>query len=135
MLNIVLARHFFIFIMLCLSVGLCANKANAEDIYPFNSAPQENQFQTILHDLRCVVCQNQNLADSNANIAQGLRGEVYRLIKEGKSNDDIIAYMVARYGDYILFKPPFKKVTYFLWFAPCLLILLGFFIFSRCRRP
>ena len=75
-------------------------------LYPFATSAQELRFNSLLHELRCLVCQNQDLADSNAKLAQDLRAEVYRLVRANRSNDAIITYLTARYGDFILFKPP-----------------------------
>lgn len=103
----------------------------ASSIYPLDSAKKEAQFNHLLKDLRCLVCQNQDLADSNADLAKDLRNQVYLLVKEGKSDSEISDYLTARYGDFILFKPPVKAVTYLLWFGPALFLLLGFVIFWR----
>ncbi|WP_298627106.1 cytochrome c-type biogenesis protein [uncultured Legionella sp.] len=103
--------------------------ANSE--YPLDSAKKEAQFNHLLKDLRCLVCQNQDLADSNAELAKDLRLQVYHLVKEGKSDSEINEYLTSRYGDFILFKPPVKTVTLLLWFGPFLFLLLGFFIFWR----
>ncbi|PWY54793.1 cytochrome c-type biogenesis protein CcmH [Legionella qingyii] len=107
----------------------------ASSIYPLDSAQKEAQFNHLLKDLRCLVCQNQDLADSNAELAKDLRAQVYRMVKEGKSDNEISDYLTARYGDFILFKPPVKAVTFLLWFGPLLFLLLGFVIFWRtCFR-
>jgi len=76
-------------------------------------------------ELRCLVCQNQTLADSNAGLADDLRREVRALALAGKSDDDIKAYLVARYGDFVLYNPPLKPVTWLLWFGPFALLLGG----------
>jgi len=76
-------------------------------------------------DLRCLVCQNQTLADSNADLAADLRDEVRALALAGKSDDDIKAYLVARYGDFVLYDPPVKPITWMLWFGPFALLLGG----------
>ena len=75
--------------------------------------------------LRCIVCQNQTLAESNAPLAEDLRQEVRELAVSGKSDDDIRAYLVARYGDFVLYKPPVKSTTWLLWFGPFLLLATG----------
>ena len=103
----------------------------ANSTYPFDSVKKEAQFNYLLKELRCLVCQNQDLADSNADLAKDLRAQVYQLVKEGKSDTEISDYMTARYGDFILFKPPVKAVTLLLWFGPFLFLLLGFVIFWR----
>lgn len=101
----------------------------ASPLYSFNEARQEAQFNYLLHELRCLVCQNQDLADSNAPLAKDLRQQVYELVIDGKSDKDILNYLTERYGDFVLFKPPVKGVTLLLWFGPLLFLGLGIFIF------
>ncbi|KTD30840.1 cytochrome c-type biogenesis protein CcmH [Legionella moravica] len=103
----------------------------ANSVYPLDSARKEAQFNHLLKDLRCLVCQNQDLADSNAELAKDLRLQVYEMVKEGKSDSEITDYLTSRYGDFILFKPPVKAVTLLLWFGPFVFLLLGFLIFWR----
>jgi cytochrome c-type biogenesis protein CcmH len=76
-------------------------------------------------ELRCLVCQNQTLADSNASLAEDLRVEVRELARSGKSDDDIRAYLVARYGDFVLYDPPLKRITWLLWLGPFALLVGG----------
>src|SRR4051812_28522530 len=94
----------------------------AKNIYPLATLKQEVQFTHLLKELRCLVCQNQDLADSNAGLAQDLRGKIYSLVKAGKSDSEIINYLTALYGDFILFKPPVKPLTMMLWFGPLLFL-------------
>ena len=103
----------------------------ANDFYPLDSPKKEAQFEHLLKNLRCLVCQNQDLADSNAELAKDLRLQVYHLVQEGKSDGEINDYLTARYGDFILFKPPIKAVTWLLWFGPFLFLLLGTILFWR----
>ena len=81
--------------------------------------------------LRCLVCQNQSIADSNADLAQDLRQQIREQIAAGKTDDEIVAYMVARYGDFVLYEPPFKATTALLWAGPALLVLGGFVGLAR----
>ena len=118
-------------ISLVLLSSLFMPKIYANSIYPLDSVKKEAQFNHLLKDLRCLVCQNQDLADSNAELAKDLRVQVYQLVKEGKSDSEISDYLTSRYGDFILFKPPVKAVTFLLWFGPFLFLLLGFLIFWR----
>lgn len=107
----------------------------ANTSYPLETRAKEAQFNYLLHELRCLVCQNQDLADSNADLAKDLRQEVYELVKSGKSDHEIISYLTARYGDFILFNPPVKTLTLLLWFGPSLFLIAGLFIFWRtCFR-
>lgn len=103
----------------------------SNSFYPLDSHKKEAQFNYLLKDLRCLVCQNQDLADSNAELAKDLRSQVYELVKQGTTDSEIRDYLSLRYGDFILFKPPVKTVTLFLWFGPLLFLLFGFFIFWR----
>jgi cytochrome c-type biogenesis protein CcmH len=83
------------------------------------------RLKTLETELRCLVCQNQTLAESNAPLAEDLRKEVRELAVAGKSDDEIRGYLVARYGDFVLYKPPLKSTTYALWFGPFLLLFAG----------
>ena len=106
-----------------------------QTLYPLESPKQQAQFTHLLKDLRCLVCQNQDLADSNASLAKDLRLQVYQLVRAGKSDMEIRDYLSSRYGDFILFNPPVKAATYLLWFGPFLFLMLGFFIYWRtCFR-
>lgn len=105
--------------------------ALANSRYPLATARQEAQFAHLLRDLRCLVCQNQNLADSDASLAKDLRQKVYHLVQEGKSDQEITDYLTRRYGDFILFKTPIKALTILLWFGPVLFMVLGLLVFWR----
>ena len=94
----------------------------------------EKRLQDLSTELRCLVCQNQTIADSNAELAQDLRREIRGMIKEGKSDKDIIDFMVVRYGDFVLYRPPVKGITLLLWGGPIALMLLGLFILQRYLR-
>lgn len=98
------------------------------EMYVFDSAQKKNQFEEIIHEMRCLVCQNQNLADSNAPLANDLRFVIYRRIKQGESTEQIRNYLVSRYGDFISFRPDFSDLTYCLWLSPFILLLVIFFI-------
>ncbi|WP_419420651.1 cytochrome c-type biogenesis protein [Legionella sp. D16C41] len=118
------------FIFLCCLI-LWLPGGFASTLYPLPTAKQSAQFEHLLKELRCLVCQNQDLADSNASLAKDLRDQVYTMVNEGKSDTEIINYLTSRYGDFILFNPPVKGVTVLLWYGPILFLLLGFFIFWR----
>lgn len=117
----------------CILFLLCS-PITASSIYPFDQPKQEAQFKYLLKELRCLVCQNQDLADSNADLARDLRDEVYRLVQQGQSDHEIIDYLTQRYGDFILFKPPVKGVTALLWFGPALFLCVGLLVFWRSIR-
>ena len=92
---------------------------------PFKDHAQEVRFQHLTQQLRCLVCQNENLADSNADLARDLRLEVFQLMQQGKTDAQIKAYLVARYGDFVLYKPPLKPGTWLLWFGPAAILVAG----------
>ena len=119
----------FIKVAIAIMISSFGLKGFASDLYPFDNPKQTAQFTHLLHELRCPVCQNQDLADSNAGLAKDLRGEVYRLVQNGQSDDEIVGYLTYRYGDFILFKPPVIGVTWLLWFGPWVFLALGLGIF------
>ena len=91
----------------------------------FDRPEQRERYQTLLEELRCLVCQNETLAESRADLAGDLRDEVYRMVKAGKDPEAIKAFLVARYGDFVLYEPPFKPLTYLLWLTPVAALLAG----------
>lgn len=99
--------------------------AKPAERYPFSDPHQREQFAQLLYEVRCLVCQNQNLADSNALLAEDLRQEIYVQIRAGKTSEEIITYLTERYGDFILYRPPLNAHTWLLWFAPVIGLLLG----------
>jgi len=101
----------------------------------FDDPATELRFKKLTEELRCLVCQNQSLADSHAELAQDLRNEVYKMVIAGDSNKEIIDYLVTRYGDFVLYRPPVKNTTYFLWFGPFLILLIATIIILRVIRP
>ena len=118
--------------------SLFAVAQTSSPIYVFSSPAQQVQFRQLTEQLRCLVCQNESLWDSHADLAKDLRNEVYDKLKQGYSNEQIKTYLVARYGQFILFEPTFNASTYLLWIIPFLLLMLGFFIIImmvfRARR-
>lgn len=97
----------------------------AQDFYPFKQPIQQQRFQALTSEFRCLVCQNQNLAESNAPLAADLRQQIYQKILQNQSDQQIVEYLVARYGDTVLYKPPLTNYTIGLWFGPFLLLMLG----------
>lgn len=95
------------------------------ETHVFNSPEDEARYQVLTEELRCLVCQNQNLADSNAELAQDLRRQTYEMVQAGKSNEEIVAYMVQRYGDFVLYRPPFRPATLLLWIGPFVFLAIG----------
>jgi cytochrome c-type biogenesis protein CcmH len=99
--------------------------AQAIDPLPFKDHAQEVRFQKLTAQLRCLVCQNENLADSNADLARDLRHEVFGLMQQGKSDTEIKQYLVARYSKFVLYDPPLDRGTLLLWFGPALILIAG----------
>lgn len=87
-----------------------------------------DRYQALLHELRCVVCQNQSIAESDAPLAEDLRRQVAEQINDGRSNAEIRAYLTDRYGDFVLYNPPLRPTTWALWFGPFILLIVGLFI-------
>ena len=104
------------------------------DALNFTSPQQESDYHQLTQSLRCPQCQNNNIADSNATIAVDMRGKVFELLQEGKSKNDVVDYMVARYGNFVTYDPPMTASTLVLWIAPLLLVLLGV-VFLLRRKP
>ncbi len=124
---------------LLLALLLCAHGALAQvAVSPtpltFASPAQETRFHALVAELRCVMCQNQSLADSNAQIAHDLRREVLTLMGQGKSDAEIKDYLVARYGEFVLYKPRVESSTWLLWFGPALLLAGGGVLVARIVR-
>lgn len=106
------------------------------DVHEFDSPSQRERYQQLTYELRCPKCQNQNLADSNSQISIDLRAEVVRLLKEGKTDTEIKQFMVERYGDFVLYKPPVQGNTFLLWWGPVVIlgIALVAFVVILVRR-
>lgn len=105
------------------------------DVMPFKDEAQEQQFRQLTEQLRCPKCQNNSIADSGSMIATDLRQKVYELIQEGKSNKEIVDYMVARYGNFVTYDPPLTPLTILLWVLPAAAVGAGgWIIFARSRR-
>lgn len=110
----------------------------AQDRYPFENLETAQAFDHLTHEMRCLVCQNQSLADSNASLAVDLKNDIYRMLQSGSSASEIKSNLMARYGEFILFAPPLNRHTSLLWFLPIALLCLGFgilvFVNRRLRR-
>ncbi len=120
--------RFFVTALLGLLLSLAAH--GAIDTYEFKSEADRERYRTLVEELRCPKCQNQNIADSNAPIAMDLRREIYRMLDEGQSNEQIVDYLVARYGDFVRYKPPVNAKTVVLWYGPIALLVLGFVVLA-----
>lgn len=102
--------------------------------YPFDNDVDKARFEVLAEELRCPKCQNQNLADSNAPVASDLRDKVYELMIEGQNDEEIVSYLVDRYGDFVRYNPPVQKNTFFLWFAPGVMVLIALFMIIGLTR-
>lgn len=113
------------------ALSLClALDAQAMEIRPFDDPAKQQAYEHLVKELRCLVCQNQSLADSDADLAKDLRTEVYNIIQSGKSEQDAVKFLVDRYGDFVLYNPPLKPVTSLLWLGPFALLLGGLAYFG-----
>ncbi len=109
--------------------------ALAREAAPVADDPvMEKRLMTLAAELRCLVCQNQTLADSQAELAKDLRNEIREQMRRGASDQDVIAYLVARYGDFVLYRPPLKASTLLLWSGPAILFLIGILLLVRTLR-
>lgn len=106
----------------------------AIDTYEFKDEATRERFKQLTFELRCPKCQNQNLQDSDAGIAADLRNEIYRMLQAGESDAEIVDFMVARYGDFVLYRPPVNNMTYILWYGPFVLAVLGIIVIVLVAR-
>ena len=111
--------------LMLLSGFLLSGAAAALDPIDYQSAAEEQRFKALAAELRCVMCQNQSIADSNAPIAHDLRMEVLRLMREGRNDEEIKQYLVERYTDFVLYEPPLRGGNWLLWIGPFALLLVG----------
>jgi cytochrome c-type biogenesis protein CcmH len=118
--------------LLATTILCAAAHAATEDTYSFTSSADAARFQALTSTIRCVVCQNQSINDSNAPLANDLREKVYRMVLAHQSDDEIKSWLVKRYGEFILLEPRFNKLTIMLWLFPLMgLILISFILLSR----
>lgn len=118
-----------VFILIC---NICY--AEMVDTYPFKSVADRTRAVALAKSLRCPQCQNQNLVESNSPIAYDLRLEVYKMIDEGKTDEQIVDVMTSRFGNFVLYKPPFQRTTALLWSLPVLLLLTALYALWRYSR-
>ena len=125
---------------LIVAIAFASVAAQARSVFEprgFSSPEHERLYYTLVDELRCLVCQNQTIAESNADLASDLRREVYRMVEDGRSEDEIAGFMVARYGDFVLYRPPLRGDTILLWAGPFLLAAIGLTVLAvhlRRRR-
>ena len=106
----------------------------SQQIQQFDNTQQESDYRALIQELRCPQCQNNNIADSNATIATDMRNKTLELLKQGKSKDEVVNYMVERYGNFVTYDPPITPATIMLWLMPILLILIGFGIMLKRKK-
>lgn len=122
---------FLLLVLFLISGGVYATEEN----YPFDDPAQLDTFNQLVHELRCPKCQNQNIADSNAMVAIDLKNKTYELVKQGQSKQQVIDFMVARYGQFVHYDPPINLVTIWLWVLPILICIgLIVFMFKRSKE-
>ncbi len=112
-------------LLLLLSLLCSVSTVLAIDTLRFDNATQQAEYENITSELRCLVCQNQTIADSNAELAADLRKQVYEMLQQGRSQDEILRFMTDRYGDFVLYNPPFKTKTGVLWLGPIVFLIVG----------
>ncbi len=128
--------RWLVLICVCALTGAFAAPVSAaEPVREFETAEQREHYYALLEQLRCLVCQNESLASSSADLAQDMRDEVYRLVvTEGRSQDAAIDYLTDRYGDFVLYRPPVGPKTWLLWFGPVLMLGIGALVLGAIIR-
>lgn len=119
------AKFLFLSFLLVMSASLPAQTLPDPEPMVFDTPEQEERYKALTFELRCTVCQNQNLADSDATLAHDLKRKVHEMIMAGNTDEEIKTYMVERYGDFVLYRPPVQQNTYLLWLAPLIMLLGG----------
>lgn len=123
--------RFVSFLALC----FISSTSFAIDAKQFDDVAKQERYEDLIYELRCPVCQNQNLADSNAPLAKDLRSEIFEQIESGKTDDDIVDFMVTRYGEFVQYRPPLQAKTLLLWGLPIALLFIGMIVaFISIRR-
>jgi cytochrome c-type biogenesis protein CcmH len=118
--------------MLILLLGLTTTTVQARvEVHTFDNPEQEVRYNQLIAELRCLVCQNQNLADSNAELAVDMRRKTYEMVREGHSKKEVADFMVERYGEFVLYRPPFNANTVLLWIGPFVILIAGVSIMLR----
>ena len=129
-----MARRFAVALAALLVVaGASAQVADRRPLR-FQDDVEETRFRALTHELRCVMCQNQSIADSEAQIAVDLRREILTLMREGRSDDEIRRFLVDRYGEFVLYRPQVGPATWLLWFGPVLVLVAGGLVLWRVAR-
>ena len=119
--------------VMLLVICLFSTALLAQEVLPFEHESQRQLYQQLTAELRCPQCQNQNIADSNAIVAVDMRQKTYQLVQEGKSRQQVLDYMINRYGDFVHYQPPLNKFTLILWLLPALMVF-GLIVLLLFRR-
>lgn len=128
-------KLFKITLLLIMALMLSFQVQARFETHDFATPKMESDYNVLVQELRCLVCQNQNLADSNAELAQDMRLLVYKKLSEGLSKEEIVDFMVVRYGDFVMYRPPVKKATFLLWFGPLIFfVIAALVVFSYMRK-
>ena len=127
-------KFLIVIFLLIISFTALAQKTGVQEPLVFASQQQQERFNKLTEELRCLVCQNQNLADSDAPLAHDLRREVHEMVLAGRTNEQIKQFLVTRYGDFVLYRPPVQENTYLLWLGPLVLLLAGAWILRSSVR-
>jgi cytochrome c-type biogenesis protein CcmH len=128
---------FWLRLLVLFSCGLSLAQTNSAELYRFDDELLEQRYLNLIQELRCLVCQNQSIADSNAELAQDMRRKTYELVRQGYTRQQVADFMATRYGNFVLYDPPFNLATALLWLAPLALLLLaiaGAFRYVRQQR-
>lgn len=122
------------YMVVALLILFSASSFATQENYQFDTSEQQALFKELTATLRCPMCQNQNIADSDAMIAHDMRRKVYQLINQGQDHDQVVAFMKSRYGDFVYYQPPVTRTTIWLWLLPIFVVLLGIVVILR-RKP
>ena len=120
--------------LLTLLLLLPALSLAAIEIQQFDNAQQEADYRSLIQELRCPQCQNNNIADSNATISADMREKTLELLKQGKTKQEVVNYMIERYGNFVTYDPPLTPATVLLWLTPLFLILIGFVLLAKRKK-
>ncbi|MDH5470333.1 MAG: cytochrome c-type biogenesis protein CcmH [Gammaproteobacteria bacterium] len=130
-----MTRRFITLLMISLLLASGNLQATATlESFTFDTPGEEQRFKDVIEELRCLVCQNQSLVDSDAELAHDLRAEVYGMMQAGNSDAQIVDFLVERYGDFVLYSPPVKPSTWLIWFGPFVLLLVAILLLVRSLR-
>ncbi len=123
-------KCFYSLCFLCFTATALA----AVEYRQFDTPEQESAYQNLISELRCLVCQNQTIADSNADLAKDLRRQVYEMLHQGKNQQEIVDFMTQRYGDFVMYRPPLKTKTLILWAGPFVFVAIGLIVLLVISR-